>query len=61
MLGRSGQLWQEDYRDRYMRDEAHYGKTVRYLENNPVKAGLAKWTEEWRFGSAWWRVHSAKT
>jgi putative transposase len=61
LLGRSGQLWQEDYRDRYMRDEEHYGKTVRYIENNPVKASLVKSAEEWRFGSAWYRVHGAKT
>src|SRR5437867_3864944 len=58
LLGRSGQLWQEDYRDRYMRDEEHYWKTVRYIENNPVKAGLVKSPEQWRFSSAWWRVHS---
>lgn len=38
LLGRSGQLWQDDYRDRFMRDEEHYRKTVRYIETNPVKA-----------------------
>ena len=57
LLGRSGQLWQEDYRDRYMRDETHYRKTVRYIENNPVKAGLVQSPETWRFGNAWWRVN----
>ena len=58
LLGCSGQLWQEAYRDRYMRDEAHFRKTVRYIESNPVKGGLVKSPEEWRFGSAWWRVNA---
>ena len=61
LLGRAGQLWQEDYRDRYIRSEAHYAKAVRYIENNPVKAGLVKSPEEWRFSSARWRLHVAKT
>ena len=56
LLDRSGQLWQDDYRDRYMRDEEHYRKTVRYIENNPVKAGLVKSPEQWRFGSCCWRL-----
>ena len=60
LLNRSGQLWQDDYRDRYMRDEEHYRKTVRYIEHNPVKAGLVKSPEQWRFGSGWWRVRGEK-
>ena len=58
LLGRSGRLWQEDYRDRFMRDEEHFRKTVRYIESNPVKAGLVKSPEAWRFGSAWWRANA---
>ncbi len=60
LLDRCGQLWQEDYRDRYMRDEEHYRKTVRYIENNPVKAGLVKSPEQWRLGSSWWRLRGAE-
>jgi REP element-mobilizing transposase RayT len=52
LLGRSGQLWQEEYWDRYIRDEAHFRKAVRYIESNPVKAGLACAAAEWPFGSA---------
>lgn len=51
-LGRAGDVWQEDYFDRYMRDEAHLKKTVRYIENNPVKASLVKFAHEWPFSSA---------
>jgi REP element-mobilizing transposase RayT len=54
-LGREGELWQEDYWDRYIRDEAHYRKVVRYIESNPVKAGLAKEPRDWPFSSARFR------
>ncbi len=51
-LGRRGQLWQEDYWDRYLRDEAHFGKARRYIETNPVKAGLARESAVWPWSSA---------
>lgn len=60
LLGRMGQLWQEDYRDRYIRDQEHYRKAICYIENNPVKARLARRAEEWRFSSAWWREHGKR-
>lgn len=40
-LGRSGKLWQGEWFDRWIRDDAEYGRTARYIRNNPVKAGLA--------------------
>jgi REP element-mobilizing transposase RayT len=52
LLKRSGDFWQTEYFDRYIRDEEHYGKALRYIENNPVKAGLVKFAHEWPFGSA---------
>ena len=55
LLGRSGKLWQDDYWDRYIRDEAHYRKVVHYIEANPVKAGLVKTPEQWPFSSARFR------
>jgi REP element-mobilizing transposase RayT len=54
-MGRRGQWWQEDYFDRYIRDEAHFQKAVRYIENNPVKAGLVKEPKAWAWSSAKWR------
>jgi putative transposase len=54
-LDRTGSWWQEDYFDRYMRDEAHFLKTVHYIEWNPVKAGLVKETKQWLWSSAKWR------
>jgi hypothetical protein len=38
-----------------IRDEEHYFKTLQYIENNPLKAGLADKPEDWRFSSAFAR------
>jgi REP element-mobilizing transposase RayT len=53
LLGRSGHVWHPDYFDRYIRGEDHFHKTIRYIENNPVKAGLVDKPEQWRYSSAW--------
>jgi REP element-mobilizing transposase RayT len=45
----------EDYFDRYIRNSAHYERTVLYIENNPVKAKLCRAPEEWPFSSAKFR------
>jgi len=47
VLGRSGPFWQDDYWDTYIRNERHFESTVAYIENNQVKAGLAKDIAEW--------------
>ena len=52
VLSRTGELWQTDYWDRYMRDETHFRKACRYIESNPVKAGLVRMAAEWQFSSA---------
>ncbi len=54
-LQRPGNWWQEDYFDRYIRDDAHFHKAVHYIENNPVKAGLVKEAKAWPWSSAKWR------
>jgi REP element-mobilizing transposase RayT len=55
LLNRSGEFWQEDYWDTFMRDEEQTRKAIRYIENNPVKAKLCRTPEEWPFGSARFR------
>ena len=57
LLNRTGDFWQPEYFDRFIRDEEHLTKAIRYIENNPVKAGLVKSPEEWRFSSACFRVN----
>ena len=51
-LGLEGRFWQREYFDRYIRDERHFETVVRYIENNPVVAGLCEAPEDWRWGSA---------
>jgi REP element-mobilizing transposase RayT len=61
ILSRSGKFWQEDYFDRYIRDVDHFEKAVVYIENNPVKAGLCKHSNDWRFSSAYFRARTTST
>jgi REP element-mobilizing transposase RayT len=55
MLGRSGSFWHPDYFDRYMRNEGHLERTIAYVENNPVNAGLAIRADDWPWSSASFR------
>lgn len=52
-LGRTEPVWQREYFDRAMRDEEHTEKTRKYIEWNPVKAGLCPDPKDWPFSSAW--------
>ena len=52
LLGRSGQFWFQDYFDRYIRNERHFYNVVRYIHENPVKAGLVAKAVDWPFSSA---------
>jgi REP element-mobilizing transposase RayT len=40
LLGNNGSFWQRDYFDRLVRDSNHFANCVRYIRNNPRKAGL---------------------
>lgn len=55
VLGRSGAFWEREYLDTVIADEAHRQTAVRYIENNPVKAGLAREGKEWPWSSARFR------
>lgn len=52
LLSRSGTFWHPDYFDRFMRGQEHLSRTIRYLQDNPVKAKLCSRPEDWRFSSA---------
>jgi REP element-mobilizing transposase RayT len=56
LVGRSGEFWQREYLDRYVRNAEHYQAVVAYIEENPVKAGLAKVKTEWPWSSARFRA-----
>jgi putative DNA methylase len=56
LLGRTGEFWQREYLDRYVRDAGHYAAVIAYIEENPVKAGLAKLKTDWPWSSARFRA-----
>lgn len=46
ILEREGAFWQREYFDRIVRDRNDLDKKIKYVLNNPVKAGLVgKWSE----------------
>jgi hypothetical protein len=53
LLNRSGSGFRaKDYIDRRIRDWDHEGRVARYIENNPVKAGLCSRVTDWPWSSA---------
>jgi REP element-mobilizing transposase RayT len=53
ILGRTGEpFWQDESFDHRVRDEVELGRIVRYVEHNPVSAGLARNPREWAWSSA---------
>jgi REP element-mobilizing transposase RayT len=55
-LERSGQpFWQDESFDHWIRNEAEFARVAHYIENHPVKAGLATSPQDWRWSSAWRR------
>jgi putative transposase len=53
LLQRSGQpFWQDESFDHWSRNRAEFFRIVDYIENNPVKAGLAQNSEDWPWSSA---------
>ena len=56
LLQLSGAFWQREYLDRFVRNAKHYENVVAYIEENPVKAGLAKIKTEWPRSSAKFRI-----
>jgi REP element-mobilizing transposase RayT len=43
LLGRSGAFWEDEYFDRLLRDSRELEAVVRYIAENPAKAGLSDW------------------
>jgi hypothetical protein len=52
-LGRTGKaFWQDESFDHRVQDEVELLRIVRYVENNPVSAGLAAHPGGWPWSSA---------
>ena len=54
--GRTGTLWDGRYRDPIVADERYFFTCLRYIERNPVKAGIVINPEEYRWSS--YRFHA---
>jgi putative transposase len=53
ILGRTGEaFWQDESFDHRVRDEVELERIVRYVEGNPVSAGLAANPRAWPWSSA---------
>ena len=53
LLGRTGKsFWQEESFDHWVRNQDEFNRIARYIEQNPVKAGLVKRAEDWPWSSA---------
>jgi putative transposase len=55
LLGRTVAFWEREYWDTKMRHDEQERKAVRYIEANPVKAGLTAEAKEWAWSSARFR------
>ncbi len=62
ILRRTGErFWQAESYDHWVRDESEYGRIARYIEENPVKAGLVGRAADYRWSSAWRGIESVET
>lgn len=53
ILGRTGEpFWQRESYDHWVRDSAEFERIRRYIENNPVKAGLVARPSDYPWSSA---------
>jgi putative transposase len=52
-LGFRGEVWQRGYSDVQIVDDQSFQRHRTYIDNNPVKAGLANAPEEFSYGTAY--------
>ena len=52
LLGQTGSFWQRESYDHWVRNSEEFGRVQRYIENNPVAAGLVETPEMYRWSSA---------
>jgi REP element-mobilizing transposase RayT len=52
ILGRTGRFWQEESFDHCVRDQRAFHRIIRYIDANPIKAGLCEQPSKWRWCSS---------
>ena len=61
ILGRTGKpFWQDESFDHYLRSSSQIDRTIAYIENNPVSAGLVSNADRWPWSSAGWGRRQAE-
>jgi len=55
-LGVHGEIWQRGFSEVRIMDRSSFLKHRRYIDNNPVKAGLAVSPGDYPYGSAFFRA-----
>jgi putative transposase len=53
----TGPLYQGRFKSFPVQADDHLLSVCRYVERNPLRAGLVRKADEWRWGSLWHRVH----
>jgi putative transposase len=51
-----GHIFQRRYWNKWVEGEGHLLTVLRYVEANPVRAGLVDWAADWEWSSLWERV-----
>ena len=49
--GSQGPFWQHQFWDRFVRNEKEFGQRLEYMHFNPVRKGLVKRPQDWRWSS----------
>lgn len=57
----TGHLYQGRYKSFPIQDDDHFLQVCRYVERNPLRAGLVRKAENWRWSSLWRRQHDSGT
>ena len=52
-----GHLYQGRFKSFPVAEDDHLLDVLRYVERNPLRAGIVERAEDWRFGSLWRRTH----
>ena len=52
-----GHLYQGRFKAFPIEEDEHLLAVLRYVERNPLRAGLCEAAEQWKYGSAWRNVH----
>jgi len=53
----SGHLYQGRFKSFPVQDDAYFITVCRYVEGNPLRAGLVRQAQDWPYGSLWHLIH----